>query len=164
MKPENLQIRLAGIGIIHSPFKKPTGMPIQPIFADGTQGTVEVLPQYAQGLRDLEGFERLWLIYWLHKVSPGALRVIPFRDSTERGVFATRAPCRPNTIGLSCVRLLSVSDNVLTIGGVDILDGTPLLDIKPYVPKFDASPSSRAGWCDESPPSARTHADHRFIG
>ncbi len=90
--------------------------------------------------------------------------MIPFRDTTERGVFATRAPCRPNAIGLSCVRLLSVAGNVLTIGGVDILDGTPLLDIKPYVPKFDAFPNSRAGWCDQSPPSARTHADDRFLG
>jgi len=162
MKPENPEITLAGIGIIRSPFKEPTGMPIQPVFAEGAEGTVEVLPQYTEGLSDLEGFERLWLIYWLHKAPVGSLRVIPFRDTTERGVFATRVPCRPNAIGLSCVRLLSVAGNVLRINGVDILDGTPLLDIKPYIPKFDAFPNSRAGWCDRSLPSAPTHADNRF--
>ena len=150
------------IGIIHSPYKEATGMPIQPVFAEGTEGAVEVLPQYADGLRDLEGFDRIWLIYWLHRASPGRLRVVPFRDTTERGVFATRAPSRPNPIGLSCVRLRSIAGNILTIADVDILDGTPLLDIKPYVPKFDAVPNSRAGWCDLSPPSARTRADDRF--
>ena len=153
---------LAGIGIIHTPFKEPMGMPIQPVFAGETEGTVEVLPQYAEGLRDLEGFERIWLIFWLHKAPPGPLRVIPFRDTTERGVFATRAPCRPNAIGLSCVRLLSIAGNVLTIGGVDILDGTPLLDIKPYVPKFDAFPSSRAGWFERGG-DERIQADDRFV-
>lgn len=163
MKPENTGITLASIGIIRSPFTETTGMPIQPVFAEGTEGTVEVLPQYADGLHDLEGFERVWLIYWLHKAPPGRLRVIPFRDTTERGIFATRAPCHPNAIGLSCVRLLSVAGNILTIGGVDILDETPVLDIKPYVPKFDAFPETRAGWCDQSPPSARTHADDRFV-
>ena len=153
---------LVGIGTIHSPYKNPQGTPIQSVFAEDIEGTVDVLPQYAVGLRDLEGFERIWLIYWLHKAPAGPLLVIPFRDTMERGVFATRAPCRPNSIGLSCVRLLSVVGNVLTIGGVDIIDGTPLIDIKPYVPKFDAFTNSRAGWCDRSPPSALTHADSRF--
>ncbi len=156
-------VDFTSIGVIHSPFRDAPGTPIQSVFADGAEGTVDVLPSYAEGLRDLEGFERLWLIYWLHKASPGLLRVIPFRDTTERGVFATRVPCRPNAIGLSCVRLLSIEANVLTIGGVDVLDGTPLLDIKPYVPQFDAFAGSRAGWCDRSPPSARTHADDRFV-
>lgn len=153
---------LAGIGTIHSPCKNPQGTPIQSVFAEEIEGTVVVLPQYAEGLRDLEGFERIWLIYWLHKAPSGPLLVIPFRDTMERGIFATRAPCRPNSVGLSCVRLLSVAGNVLTIGGVDIIDGTPLIDIKPYVPKFDAFTNSRAGWCDRSPPSALTHADSRF--
>jgi tRNA (adenine37-N6)-methyltransferase len=162
MKPVKTAMTLIEIGIIHSSYKEATGMPIQPVFAEGTESSVEVCPQYAEGLCDLEGFERLWLIYWLHKASSARLRVVPFRDTTERGIFATRAPCRPNAIGLSCVRLLSVSRNVLTIAGVDILDGTPLLDIKPYVPKFDAFTNSRAGWCDQAPPSARTHADDRF--
>jgi tRNA-Thr(GGU) m(6)t(6)A37 methyltransferase TsaA len=159
--PQEQAIKLARIGIIRSPFRETAGMPIQPVFADGAQGTVDVFAQYAEGLRDLEGFDRLWLVYWLHKAPPGPLRVIPFRDTTERGVFATRAPCRPNAIGLSCVRLLSVSGNVLTVAGVDILDGTPLLDIKPYVPEFDAFPTSHAGWLDTSN-TQRTKADNRF--
>jgi tRNA-Thr(GGU) m(6)t(6)A37 methyltransferase TsaA len=162
MKSEMTAMTLTEIGVIHTPYKEATGMPIQPIFAGDTEAFVDVLPQYSDGLRDLEGFERLWLVYWLHKASPGRLRVIPFRDTTERGVFATRAPCRPNAIGLSCVRLLSVSENILTLAGVDILDGTPLLDIKPYVPKFDSFPKSRAGWCDQAPSSARTLSDNRF--
>jgi tRNA-Thr(GGU) m(6)t(6)A37 methyltransferase TsaA len=150
------------IGTIRSPFNETAGMPIQPVFAVGTEGTGEILPQFAEGLKDLEGFERLWLMYWLHQAPPGPLRVIPFRDTAERGVFATRAPCRPNPIGLSCVRLVSLAENVLTISGVDILDGTPLLDIKPYVPQFDAFPNSQAGWLDHPPASPRTQADARF--
>jgi len=149
------------IGSVHSPFKVPVGAPIQPAFAEGAEGTVEVLSQYAEGLRDLEGFERLWLVYWLHKAPPGALSVIPFRDTTARGVFATRAPCRPNAIGISCVRLLAVSGTILTVGDLDILDGTPLLDIKPYVPEFDSFPNAKAGWLDACGVD-RTHADERF--
>jgi tRNA-Thr(GGU) m(6)t(6)A37 methyltransferase TsaA len=153
---------LRPIGTIRSPFKKTEGMPIQPVFAVGTEGTVEILPQFAEGLQDLDGFERLWLMYWLHQAPPGPLRVIPFRDTRERGVFATRAPCRPNPIGLSCVRLVSIAKNVLTISGVDILNGTPLLDIKPYVAQFDAFPNSRAGWLDQMSASSRAQADARF--
>lgn len=152
---------LTPIGSIHSPFTLAAGMPIQPVFAEGTDGTVDVLPQYAEGLQDLEGFDRLWLVYWFHKAPPGPLRVIPFRDTTERGVFATRAPCRPSPIGLSCVRLLGIEGNTLRVGGVDMLDGTPLLDIKPYVPDFDSFPNAKAGWLDERRVS-RTHADERF--
>ena len=161
MTPENQEIRLARIGIIRSPFKEPTGMPIQPVFAEGAEGSVEVFPQYADGLRDLEGFDRLWLIYWLHQAPPGPLRVIPFRDKTKRGVFATRAPCRPNAIGISCVRLLGLEDHSLRVAGVDMLDGTPLLDIKPYVPEFDSFPNAKAGWLDARRVD-RIHADERF--
>jgi len=150
-------------GLIHSPFKEPTGTPIQPVFSEGAEGTVEVLPQYAEGLRDLAGFDRIWLLYWFNRVGPARLRVMPFRDIVEHGLFATRARCRPNPIGLSCVRLLSVVGNVLTIACVDILDGTLLLDIKPYVPQFDSYPKSRAGWLDQTGRESPTRADARFV-
>lgn len=153
--------RLTTIGLIHSPFREPAGTPIQPPFAQAMEGTVEIFPEYAEGLTDLEGFERIWLLYWLDRAPPPRLRLVPFRDEVPRGLFATRAPCRPNPIGLSCVRLLGIQGCVLRVGGVDILDGTPLLDIKPYVPEFDAFCQSRAGWLEHGR-DGRTRADHRF--
>jgi tRNA (adenine37-N6)-methyltransferase len=152
---------LVGIGVIHSSYRQPAGTPLQPVFDPDTQGTVEIFPEYANGLQDLNGFERIWLLYWFNRAPPARLRVVPFRDEVERGIFATRAPCRPNPIGLSCVRLLGMERNVLTIGGVDILDGTPLLDIKTYVPEYDAFGQSHAGWL-ELHGKLRTHADNRF--
>jgi len=142
----NVRMELKAIGVIHSPFKKAKGTPIQPAFANGAKGTVEVYPDYAEGIKDLEGFERIWLIYRFHKASRPRLLVKPYMDDTERGLFATRAPCRPNPIGISAVRLLRVEDYKLYIEDVDILDGTPLLDIKPYVPKFDCFEVKRIGW------------------
>jgi tRNA-Thr(GGU) m(6)t(6)A37 methyltransferase TsaA len=155
------QPRLTAIGLIRSPFREPAGTPIQPSFAEGTQASVEVFAEYAGGLDDLDGFERIWLLYWLHLAPPARLHVVPFRDDVHHGVFATRAPCRPSPIGLSCVRLLHIERNLLTVAGVDVLDGTPLLDIKPYVPQFDAFPHSRAGWL-EGGGNGPTRADHRF--
>ena len=155
------QPRLTMIGLIHSPFKEPAGTPIQPSFAEGREGIVEVFPEHADGLQDLDGFGRIWLLYWFDRASSPRLRVVPFRDDVQRGLFATRMPCRPNPIGLSCVRLLGIKQHTLTIGGVDILDGTPLLDIKPYVPEYDAFPQSRAGWL-ENCRNGRTVADDRF--
>jgi tRNA-Thr(GGU) m(6)t(6)A37 methyltransferase TsaA len=134
------------IGIIHSLFKKPDGMPIQPVFANGAEGIVEVLPQFAAGLKDLEGFERIWLIYWFDRVTEMKLIVKPFRDNSERGLFSTRAPCRPNPIGMSPVRLLRIVNNKLYLADIDVLDGTPLLDIKPYIPEFDCFEGSKCGW------------------
>ena len=151
----------APIGVIRSPYREPAGTPIQPVFAETVECTAELLPAYAAGLQDVAKFDRIWLIYWLDRAPPARLRVVPFRDTTERGVFATRAPSRPNPIGLSCVRLLAVRDNLVTFRGADILDGTPLLDIKPYVPQFDAFPAARAGWLDTAI-SNHTHADDRF--
>ncbi len=154
-------IVLTPIGIIRSPFKEPAGTPIQPAYAGGAEGSVALFPAYAEGARDLAGFERIWLLFHFHCAGPARLRVVPFRDTVERGVFATRAPCRPNGIGLSCVRLLGIEGAVLRVAGLDILDGTPLLDIKPYVPAFEAHPESRAGWLDAAG-AARTRADRRF--
>ena len=139
-------IKLKQIGIIHTPFAKPEGMPIQPAGADGIHGTIELFEEYHDGLKDLEGFSHIFLLYTFHCSSGFSLRVKPFLDHTERGLFATRYPCRPNPIGISVVRLLSRKENILTIEGVDVLDNTPLLDIKPYVPDFDVRTDVRVGW------------------
>jgi tRNA-Thr(GGU) m(6)t(6)A37 methyltransferase TsaA len=134
------------IGVIHTPFKYAEGTPIQAAAGKGIQGVVELLPQFSPGLQDLVGFERIWLIYLMDRASAMQLIVCPYMDTEERGVFATRSPSRPNHMGLSAVRLLGVEENRLTIADVDILDGTPLLDIKPYVPAFDSFEQAHAGW------------------
>ena len=154
-------LRLRPIGVIHSPYREPQGTPIQPAFGGDVRGEVEVFDEYAEALDDLEGFERIWLIFWLHRARPHRLRVVPYRDTEERGLFATRAPSRPNPIGLSVVRLVGREGNRLLVEGLDILDGTPLLDIKPYVPKIDAHSGSKAGWFDAKS-STREVADGRF--
>jgi len=156
-----VECRFPIIGVVHSPFREPPGTPIQPSRASGAEGVVQVYAPYLDGLRDLEGFERIWLLYWLHRASTGSLLVTPFLDPTPRGVFATRAPSRPAPIGMSAVRLRQVRGSFLDIEGVDIVDGTPLLDIKPYVPAFDSYPRSKAGWFD-SAKSKRRLADRRF--
>ena len=134
------------IGVIHTPHREQAGAPIQPACADGAKGVVTVFDAYVEALADLAGFERVWLVYHIDRSAAWQSLVVPYRDSVARGVFATRAPARPNPIGLSVVRLLSVEGNILQVQEVDMLDGTPLLDIKPYVPEFDAYPDSRTGW------------------
>ena len=141
-----MTISFQPIGIIHTPFEGTENVPIQPAAADGIRGTVEVFAEYAAGLKDLDGFSHIILLYHLHRVTQAKLAVIPFLDDEPRGVFATRAPVRPNPIGLSVVRLLGVERNVLYIENVDIVDGTPLLDIKPYVPEFDRRELVQTGW------------------
>jgi tRNA-Thr(GGU) m(6)t(6)A37 methyltransferase TsaA len=136
------------IGIVHGPFEGIENVPIQPTAAAGICGTVEVFAEFAAGLKDLGGFSHVILLYHFHRVTQVRLSVIPFLDREPRGVFATRAPSRPNPIGLSIVRLLSIEGNVLHIENVDILDGTPVLDIKPYVPAFDHHEAERAGWLE----------------
>lgn len=149
------------IGIIHSPFKKREDTPIQPVFAKGAEGTVELLPGYAEGISDIDGFERIWLIYLFDRVREVKLKVVPFRDTVERGVFATRAPSRPNSVGLSAVKLIGVEGSNLKVVDIDILDGTPLIDIKPYIPQVDSFPDSKAGWFDAKRVDRR-RADSRF--
>lgn len=160
---ERTTIALAPIGVIRSPHLAPEGTPIQPTYAEYCKGQVVVDPAFEEALADLDGFERIWLVYWFDRAGPYKPRVVPYRDTHEHGLFATRSPCRPNPIGMSVVRLLGRKGNVLRIGGIDILDGTPLLDIKPYVPEFDAHPSSKAGWLDERREDC-TEADGRFHG
>ncbi|MEW5702715.1 MAG: tRNA (N6-threonylcarbamoyladenosine(37)-N6)-methyltransferase TrmO [Candidatus Zixiibacteriota bacterium] len=154
-------MEVRAVGIIHSPFQEISGTPIQPTYAGDTEGVVEVFPEFESALSDLIGYERIWLLYWFDRAGPMRLHVVPFRDTTERGLFSTRAPCRPNPIGLSCVRLLSVADCFVRVAGIDVLDKTPLLDIKPYIPDFDGYPECRAGWHAASA-SARKQADDRF--
>lgn len=143
-------IEMRPIGVIRSPFTDPEGMPIQPAGAEGVAGTVEVLPELRAGLKDLEGFSHIVLLYIFHRSEGFSLEVVPFMDSEPRGVFATRAPNRPNPIGLSVVRLDRVVGGVLHVRNVDVLDGAPLLDIKPYVPEFDAPTSVRTGWLERA--------------
>ncbi|MBC8447575.1 MAG: tRNA (N6-threonylcarbamoyladenosine(37)-N6)-methyltransferase TrmO [Chloroflexi bacterium] len=145
-----MDITYRPIGIIHSPFTDIAGMPIQPRGAAGVPGTVEVWPEFAAGLQDLGGFSHVILLYHFHRVQEARLTVTPFLDAQPRGVFATRAPQRPNPIGLSIVKLLGIEGNILHIENVDILDGTPLLDIKPYVPEFDQHPAERIGWLEQA--------------
>jgi tRNA (adenine37-N6)-methyltransferase len=133
------------IGVIHSPFTDKKQTPIQPTRSQAV-GQVEVYPEFAEGLQDVEGLSHVILLYVFHCSSGYTLRVKPFLDDALHGLFATRYPCRPNPIGLSIVRLIARHSNVLEIEGVDMLDGTPLLDIKPYVPDFDARENVRVGW------------------
>jgi tRNA-Thr(GGU) m(6)t(6)A37 methyltransferase TsaA len=121
-------------------------MPIQAVAAVGVCGTVEVFPEFADGLNDLAGFSHIILLYHFHLAGKPRLRVVPFLDSQPRGIFATRAPARPNPIGFSVVKLVAVDARGLDIENVDMADQTPLLDIKPYVPKFDHRPADRIGW------------------
>jgi tRNA (adenine37-N6)-methyltransferase len=156
-------IEFEPIGIIHTPFSEPKGMPIQPAGGVGVKATVEVFAEYRDGLADLDGFSHIILVYHLHKSEGYKLRVVPFMDTVERGLFATRAPKRPNPIGLSVVQLDKIEDGVLHIQNVDIVDGTPLLDIKPYVPEFDYHLDARTGWLEEARQRVSDRrADDRF--
>ncbi len=156
-------MQLKSIGTIHSPFTNLKGMPIQPPGASGIKGTVEIFEDYAEGLLDLDGFSHIILLYHFHRSEGYKLRVIPFMDTVERGVFATRAPKRPNPIGISIVQLDRIEGNILHIDGVDILDGTPLIDIKPYVPDFDYQEDVAAGWQENSPKAVpEQRSDNRF--
>jgi tRNA-Thr(GGU) m(6)t(6)A37 methyltransferase TsaA len=158
-----MKIEYKPIGIIHSPFTKLNNMPIQPAGAAGVEGTVEVFPQYDDGLKDLDGFSHLILLYHLHRSKDFKLHVVPFLDSMPRGVFATRAPKRPNPIGVSVIKLQKIQGNILYIENVDILDGTPLLDIKPYIPEFDEQAEVRAGWLEETRKEvSKKKSDKRF--
>jgi len=137
------------IGVIYSEHTIAEETPIQPAYAKGCRGRAEIFPEYEEGLRDLDGFSHIYLIYHFHLSTTAKLIVKPFLQDVERGVFATRAPTRPNAIGLSIVELVSREGNILYLDGVDILDGTPLLDIKPYVARFDCVETLRNGWQDE---------------
>lgn len=156
-------ILLKSIGIIHTPFRDRKGMPIQPKAGKGIRGTIEIFEEYVDGLDDLEGFSHIILLFHLHKSGEYKMKVVPYLDTQERGLFATRAPRRPNPIGMSVVRLDRVDGNTMHIQDLDILDGTPLLDIKPYVPEFSAEEEIRTGWLEEARKRAGAkRSDGRF--
>jgi len=156
-----MSLQLDPIGIIRSPFIQAAETPIQASMAEGATGTVEILPAFAAGLKDLDGFDRIWLLYWFDRAVAPKLIVTPYLDDQPHGVFATRAPARPNAIGMSAVRLLRIDGCTLRVADVDILDGTPLLDIKPYVPQFDRLPAERTGWLRQAGNHQQV-ADRRF--
>jgi len=154
-------MELRPIGVIHTPFACAPGTPIQSSRAEGAEGTVDVFPEFAQALQDLDGFDRAWLIYWFDRAAEPKLLVRPYLDDRPHGLFATRAPVRPNPIGMSPVRLLRIEGCRLFLADVDMLDSTPLLDIKPYVPAFDHLPADRIGWLTGKVPQPQ-RADARF--
>lgn len=151
------------VGVLRSPFVAQEGTPIQPVFAAGAEGVIEVEPRFVPALADLGGFDRIWVLYVFHQAAGYEPCVVPYLDDRPHGVFATRAPTRPNPIGLSTLRLLGIEGSSVHVADVDILDGTPVLDIKPYVPRFDAFTGLKSGWLDENR-TRRRRADPRFAG
>jgi tRNA-Thr(GGU) m(6)t(6)A37 methyltransferase TsaA len=154
------EIKYKPIGVIHSPFKEPKGTPIQPAAAKGINGIVEIFPEYAEGLKDIEGFSHIILLYHFHLSKESTLIAKPYMDNETHGVFAMRGPSRPNPIGISVVRLVRVEGNMLHIQDVDIVDGTPLLDIKPYIPEFDTREVQRIGWLEKNVHKLSTSKDN----
>ena len=161
---DNRTYELIPIGVIHSEFDEQSGTPIQGVFAPENHGTVEIFEPYVEGLKDIDGFDYVWLVFGFDRSQGYSLTVRPYLDDTAHGLFTTRAPRRPNQIGLSLVRLLKREENVLRIAEVDILDGAPLFDIKPYIPAFDTRPEPvRCGWAqDKFRSDDRPKADGRF--
>jgi tRNA (adenine37-N6)-methyltransferase len=161
---KEMKIEYQPIGIIHSPFNTLSSMPIQPAGAKGVNGTIEIFPQYLEGLKDLEGFSHIIMLYHFHQSEGFKLSVVPFLDTIARGIFSTRAPKRPNAIGLSVIKLQSIQDNMLHIENVDVLDGTPLLDIKPYVTAFDVQTEVKMGWLEQTSKAVKDkRSDERFL-
>ncbi len=156
-------IQFKQIGVIHSPFTCLENMPIQPPLSNNAMGKIEIFPEYLEGLRDLEGFSHIVLLYHFHKADVPRLTLAPFLDQQEHGIFATCAPVRPNAIGLSIVELVSREKNILTIKNLDMLDGTPLIDIKPYIEKFHHPLHSKTGWLEgKEDRFETTKSDSRF--
>ncbi|MBT3321220.1 MAG: tRNA (N6-threonylcarbamoyladenosine(37)-N6)-methyltransferase TrmO [Anaerolineae bacterium] len=159
-----MSITYSPIGIIHSPFTKLSGMPIQPTSESSAKGHLEIFSEFAEGLKDLDGFSHIYLIYHLHKATSAKLQLKPFLDNKPHGVFSTRAPRRPNPIGLSLVKIARVQENFIYIENIDILNKTPLLDIKPYIPEFEGAHEIRIGWLENSKGNiTKKKSDERFL-
>lgn len=157
-------LKFKSIGILRTPFTNIQDMPIQPSGAEGVRGTLILDPALTPGIKDLDGFSHIILIYVFHQATQPQMTVTPFLDKKPHGVFATRAPKRPNPIGLSIVRLVAIQENLLTLENVDMLDGSPVIDIKPYVPAFDQPKNVRTGWLSADAGEVKTkRSDDRFI-
>ena len=157
------KIEYVPIGIIHSPFKTIEKMPIQPVGGSAIKGKIILFDEYISALQDLDGFSHVVLLYHFHKAKNWTPLVTPFLDTQQRGLFSTRAPRRPNPIGLSVVKLVEMDANIVWVENMDILDGTPLLDIKPYIPTFDERDDVRIGWLEGHDKAADTQrSDARF--
>jgi tRNA-Thr(GGU) m(6)t(6)A37 methyltransferase TsaA len=165
MQEKTMEITFYPIGVVHSPFKVLCDMPIQPVGDYSEPGVVEVFDEFEEGLQDLEGFSHIILIYYFHQVEERVLKVIPFLDNHQHGIFATRAPVRPNPIGISVVRLTRRKGRLLEIDDLDILDGTPILDIKSFIPEFDHRPEAIIGWLEDVRGDwGNVRSDERFVG
>ena len=158
------KITFKPIGVIHTPYDDPVGVPIQGSLRKDVEATVELFPEFVDGLQDVDGFSHLILLYQFHLSDGYRLVTKPFLDDTPRGVFAIRSPRRPNPIGMTVVRILGLDGNKLRVAGVDMVNGTPLLDIKPYIPDSDAHDADRMGWIGEKmkEKGSSTKADDRF--
>ncbi|MDP9293461.1 MAG: tRNA (N6-threonylcarbamoyladenosine(37)-N6)-methyltransferase TrmO [Actinomycetota bacterium] len=153
------------IGVLRSPYSALDGMPLQTVATPEVEARVELDPSVHGALRDLDGFSHLWLLAHLHTVDGWSAEVVPFLDTVPRGLLATRSPRRPNPIGLSLVELVRVDAGVLHVRGIDLLDGTPILDVKPYVPLFDVREDARAGWFEQAGPRVHhVRSDRRYEG
>jgi tRNA (adenine37-N6)-methyltransferase len=147
------------IGVVHSPFLTPEGTPVQSAASKGTEAFIEIFPEFTEGLKDLEGFSHIYVLFHMHLVNKHALMVIPFLDNKPHGVFATRSPGRPNPIGISVVNLIKVKDNCVFLKNIDILDGSPVIDIKPYNPQFDVFETTKNGWFENRAYNLETKKD-----
>jgi tRNA-Thr(GGU) m(6)t(6)A37 methyltransferase TsaA len=158
------KIIIKPIGQIFTPHFDIQNMPIQPIAAEGVKGYIKLLPEYIDGLKDLEGFSHITLVYHFHKIEGHELVVTPFMDTEQHGIFATKAPKRPNAIGISTVKLIKIEGNILHIEQVDMLDGTPLIDIKPFYPRYDNRENVSIGWLEKNKniPIDKLRSDERF--
>ena len=159
-----MKIHFSPIGFLHTPFTNLADMPIQPSSEKAQSGYVDVLPEYQEGLKDIGLFSHVILVYYFHKQVKTLLTVKPFLDKVPHGVFATRAPSRPNPIGITVVELQKIENNRLFLNNLDMLDGTPLLDIKPYVPPFDCYQNANSGWLPKNSEIKRQTSDDRFLG
>ncbi len=158
-----VEIRYKPIGMIHTPFEDTKNIPIQPSAAKGITGIIEIYPEYAKGLKDLDGFSHILLIYHFHLSEGFHLEVRPFLDENKRGVFSTRAPRRPNNIGISVVKLVRIEKNILHFENADMVNNTPLLDIKPFIPDMNPNDTVKTGWLTEVKHKMSYHkSDRRF--